>query len=200
MRSVAPGWAVSNINVGVLYLFAISSLGVYGIIMGGWASNSKYPFLGSLRSAAQMVSYEVSIGFVIVTVIVLAGTLNLQQIVTSQGGGFWNWYVLGGPGPIWTKLLTIVMAPMAGIFFISGLAETNRHLARVYRPDEVIVPSFLEDIPPVRREVAQYFTAVARMDVTFGEILAALKESGQAERTVVAVRDVTAACSGASCG
>jgi NADH-quinone oxidoreductase subunit H len=123
---LAPGWVVSDINVGVLYLFAISSLGVYGIIMGGWASNSKYPFLGSLRSAAQMVSYEVSIGFVIVTVIVLAGTLNLQQIVTSQGGGFWNWYAFGGPGSLWTKLLTVVMLPMSGIFFISGLAETNR--------------------------------------------------------------------------
>jgi NADH-quinone oxidoreductase subunit H len=123
---LAPGWVVSNINVGVLYLFAISSLGVYGIIMGGWASNSKYPFLGSLRSAAQMVSYEVSIGFVIVTVIILAGTLNLQEIVTAQGGGFWNWYVFGGPGPLWTKLLTVIMLPMAGIFFISGLAETNR--------------------------------------------------------------------------
>jgi len=123
---LAPGWVVSNINVGVLYLFAISSLGVYGIIMGGWASNSKYPFLGSLRSAAQMVSYEVSIGFIIVTVVILAGTLNLQQIVAAQAGGFWNWNVFGGPGPIWTKLLTIVMLPMAVIFFISGLAETNR--------------------------------------------------------------------------
>src|SRR6476620_1152085 len=91
-------WVISDINVGVLYLFAISSLGVYGIIMGGWASNSKYPFLGSLRSAAQMVSYEVSIGFVIVTVIILAGTLNLQEIVGSQSGGFWNWHVFGGPG------------------------------------------------------------------------------------------------------
>jgi NADH-quinone oxidoreductase subunit H len=123
---LAPGWVVSNINVGVLYLFAISSLGVYGIIMGGWASNSKYPFLGSLRSAAQMVSYEVSIGFVIVTVIVLAGTLNLQEIVTAQSGGFWNWYVFGGPGGLPAKLMTIVMLPMSVIFFISGLAETNR--------------------------------------------------------------------------
>ena len=123
---LAPGWVVSNINVGVLYLFAISSLGVYGIIMGGWASNSKYPFLGSLRSAAQMVSYEVSIGFVIVTVIILAGTLNLQQIVTLQSGGFWNWYVFGGPGGLPAKLMTLVMLPMSGIFFISGLAETNR--------------------------------------------------------------------------
>ncbi len=95
---LAPGWVVSNINVGVLYLFAISSLGVYGVIMGGWASNSKYPFLGALRSAAQMVSYEVSIGFVIVTVIVLAGSMNLQTIVAEQGGGFWNWNVLGGRG------------------------------------------------------------------------------------------------------
>src|ERR1700745_1751820 len=92
----APGWVVSNINVGVLYLFAISSLGVYGIIMGGWASNSKYPFLGSLRSAAQMVSYEVSIGFVLVTVIILARTLNRQTIVEKQAGGFWNWNVFGG--------------------------------------------------------------------------------------------------------
>jgi NADH-quinone oxidoreductase subunit H len=123
---LAPGWVVSNINVGVLYLFAISSLGVYGIIMGGWASNSKYPFLGSLRSAAQMVSYEVSIGFVIVTVIILAGTLNLQQIVTAQSGGFWNWYVFGGPGGLIAKAMTVVMLPMSVIFFISGLAETNR--------------------------------------------------------------------------
>jgi NADH-quinone oxidoreductase subunit H len=123
---LAPGWVVSNINVGVLYLFAISSLGVYGIIMGGWASNSKYPFLGSLRSAAQMVSYEVSIGFVIVTVIILAGTLNLQQIVTFQSGGFWNWYVFGGPGGLPAKAMALVMIPMSVIFFISGLAETNR--------------------------------------------------------------------------
>jgi NADH-quinone oxidoreductase subunit H len=124
---LAPGWVVSDINVGILYLFAISSLGVYGIIMGGWASNSKYPFLGSLRSAAQMVSYEVSIGFVIITVIVLAGTMNLQQLVASQSGGFWNWYVFGGPGGGLAKLpLVLIMLPMAVIFFISGLAETNR--------------------------------------------------------------------------
>ena len=94
---LAPGWVVSNINVGILYLFAISSLGVYGIIMGGWASNSKYPFLGSLRSAAQMVSYEVSIGFVIVTVILLSGSMNLQTIVEKQAGWFWNWNLFGVP-------------------------------------------------------------------------------------------------------
>jgi len=122
---LAPGWVIANINVGVLYLFAISSLGVYGIIMGGWASNSKYPFLGSLRSAAQMVSYEVSIGFVIVTVIVLSGSMNLQTIVEKQGGGFWNWNVLGGGG--WKQLpMALVMVPMTVVFFISALAETNR--------------------------------------------------------------------------
>jgi NADH-quinone oxidoreductase subunit H len=122
---LAPGWVISNINVGILYLFAISSLGVYGVIMGGWASNSKYPFLGGLRSAAQMVSYEVSIGFVIVTVILLAGSMNLQTIVEKQAGGFWNWNILGGGG--WKQLpMVLVMAPMAVVFFVSALAETNR--------------------------------------------------------------------------
>jgi NADH-quinone oxidoreductase subunit H len=120
-----PGWVVSNINVGVLYLFAVSSMGVYGLIMGGWASNSKYAFLGSLRSAAQMVSYEVSIGFVIVTVILLAGTMNLGEIVTRQAGWIWNWNVFGGHG-LRNLPLAIIMIPMCVVFFISGLAETNR--------------------------------------------------------------------------
>ena len=109
------GWVLADINVGILYLFAISSLGVYGIIMAGWASNSKYAFLGALRSAAQMVSYEVAIGFVIITVLMCVGSLNLTDIVMAQqGGGFWTWY--------WLPLL-----PMFVIFFISALAETNRH-------------------------------------------------------------------------
>ncbi len=116
---VAPGWVISNLNVGVLYLFAISSLGVYGIIMGGWASNSKYPFLGGLRSAAQMVSYEVSIGFVIVTVLLLVGSLNLSDVVKHQEGGIWNWHAFAFP-------TIFVMFPMFVIFFISALAETNR--------------------------------------------------------------------------
>lgn len=120
----APGWVISDLNVGILYIFAISSLGVYGIIMGGWASNSKYPFLGSLRSAAQMVSYEVSIGLVIVNVILLAGTMNLTQIVTQQGGWIWNWFAFGGG--VATLPTIVVMLPMAIIFFVSALAETNR--------------------------------------------------------------------------
>ena len=120
----APGWVISDLNVGILYIFAISSLGVYGIIMGGWASNSKYPFLGSLRSAAQMVSYEVSIGLVIVNVILLAGTMNLSSIVLQQQGMFWNWFAFGGGEGTWPLL--VVLFPMAIIFFISALAETNR--------------------------------------------------------------------------
>ena len=101
---------LSNINVGILYLFAISSLGVYGIIMGGWASNSKYPFLGAIRSAAQMVSYEVSIGIIIINVLLCVGSLNLNDIVLAQKN---LWYV-------------IPLFPMFVIFFISALAETNR--------------------------------------------------------------------------
>src|SRR6201993_104375 len=118
-------WVISDLNVGVLYLFAISSLGVYGIIMGGWASNSKYPFLGSLRSAAQMVSYEVSIGFIIITVVLLVGSLNLQTIVEHQAGGFWHWNILGGGGVAGLPM-ALVMIPMGVMFFISALAETNR--------------------------------------------------------------------------
>ena len=120
----APGWVVSNLNVGILYLLAMSSLGVYGIIMGGWASNSKYPFLGALRSAAQMVSYEVSIGLIIITVILLAGSMNLTSIVSQQAGWFWNWNVFGGG--LKNIVLLPVMVCAMGMFFISALAETNR--------------------------------------------------------------------------
>ena len=107
------GWVIADINVGILYLFAISSLGVYGVIIAGWASNSKYAFLGALRSAAQMVSYEVSIGFVLITVLLCVGSLNLTQVVVAQSGWFFNWF--------WLPLL-----PMFVIFFVSALAETNR--------------------------------------------------------------------------
>ena len=106
----SEGWVVADINVGILYIFAVSSLGVYGIIMGGWASNSKYPFMGAMRSAAQMVSYEVSIGFVIITVLLCVGSLNLSEIVYAQQG---LWFIF----PLF---------PMFIIFFISALAETNR--------------------------------------------------------------------------
>ena len=109
------GWVLSDINVAILYIFAISSLEVYGVIMGGWASNSKYPFLGSLRSAAQMISYEVSIGLIIVGVIISTGSMNLTDIVRAQSGsyGLFNWYF-------------IPHLPMMFLFLISALAETNR--------------------------------------------------------------------------
>ena len=112
---VSEEWAIADLNIGVLYIFAISSLMVYGVIMAGWSSNSKYPFLASLRSAAQMVSYEVSIGFVIITVLLCAGSLNLSAIVDAQDGkwGMFNWY--------WFWLF-----PMFVVFFVSALAETNR--------------------------------------------------------------------------
>jgi NADH-quinone oxidoreductase subunit H len=111
----SDGWVISDINVAILYVFAVSSLEVYGVIMGGWASNSKYPFLGSLRSAAQMISYEVSIGLIIIGVILSTGSMNFGAIVAAQdtGWGFFGWY--------WLPHL-----PMVFLFFISALAETNR--------------------------------------------------------------------------
>ena len=133
-------WVVADLNVGILYIFAISSLGVYGIIMGGWASNSKYPFLGALRSAAQMVSYEVSIGFVIITVLLCVGSLNMTSIVTAQTTGlgtrvglpasFLDWY--------WLALF-----PMFIIFFISALAETNRPPFDLPEAESELVAGFM---------------------------------------------------------
>ena len=125
-------WVIADINVGVLYIFAISSLMVYGIIMAGWASNSKYPFLAALRSAAQMVSYEVSIGFVIITVLLCAGSLNLSAIVQAQDGpyGFLNWY--------WIPLF-----PMFVIFFVSALAETNRAPFDLVEAESELVAGFM---------------------------------------------------------
>jgi len=133
-------WVVADINVGILYLFALSSLGVYGVIMGGWASNSKYPFLSALRSAAQMVSYEVSIGFVIVTVLLCAGSMNLTEIVRSQSTGLGT--MLGLPGSFldwyWLPLL-----PMFVIFFVSALAETNRPPFDLVEAESELVAGFM---------------------------------------------------------
>jgi NADH-quinone oxidoreductase subunit H len=137
---VAEGWEVANLNVGILYLFAISSLGVYGVIMGGWASNSKYPFLGALRSAAQMVSYEVSIGFVIITVLLCVGSLNLSAIVNAQKIGLGT--RLGLPNSLldwyWLALL-----PMFIVFFVSALAETNRPPFDLVEAESELVAGFM---------------------------------------------------------
>jgi NADH-quinone oxidoreductase subunit H len=133
-------WVISDMNVGILYLLAISSLGVYGVIMGGWASNSKYPFMGALRSAAQMVSYEVSIGLVIICVLLCVGSLNVTDVVNSQKTGIgtsvgltnslldWNW---------------LVLLPMFVVFFISALAETNRPPFDLVEAESELVAGFM---------------------------------------------------------
>lgn len=141
---VHPGWAIADINVGVLYIFAISSLGVYGVIIGGWASNSKYPFLGALRSAAQMVSYEVSIGFVIITVLMLVGSLNLTDIVLAQqNSGPAHW--LGVPWFTMLNWFFIPLFPMFVIFFISALAETNRPPFDLPEAESELVAGFMSE-------------------------------------------------------
>lgn len=131
---VNAGWVIADINVGVLYILAISSLGVYGVIMAGWASNSKYPFLAALRSAAQMVSYEVSIGLVIITVLLCAGSLNLTAIVNAQDSqwGALGWY--------WLPLF-----PMFVVFYVSALAETNRPPFDLVEAESELVAGFMTE-------------------------------------------------------
>ncbi len=155
------GWAIANINVGVLYIFAISSLSVYGIIMGGWASNSKYPFLSALRSAAQMVSYEVSIGFVLITVLLCAGSLNLSDIVKAQDTrfGLLGWY--------WLPLL-----PMFVVFFVSALAETNRPPFDLVEAESELVAGFMVEYSstPYLLFMLSEYVAIITM-CAFGTIL-----------------------------
>jgi NADH-quinone oxidoreductase subunit H len=139
---VNAGWMIANINVGVLYVFAISSLGVYGIIMAGWASNSKYPFLSALRSAAQMVSYEVSIGFVIITVLLCVGSLNLSAVVEAQESrGIAT--LLGIPWFTALNWFWLPLFPMFIVFFISALAETNRPPFDLVEAESELVAGFM---------------------------------------------------------
>ena len=149
----ADGWVISDINVGMLYIFAISSLGIYGIIMAGWASNSKYPFLGALRSAAQMVSYEVSIGFVIVTVLLCVGSLNLSDIVRAQKN-------------VW---FFIPLFPMFVIFLISALAETNRPPFDLAEAESELVAGYMTEyssVPYLLLMLGEYLNIVLMCAMT----------------------------------
>jgi len=162
------GWALANINVGVLYIFAISSLGVYGIIMGGWASNSKYAFLGALRSAAQMVSYEVSIGFVIITVLLCVGSLNLSDVVVAQHQ-MGLAHVLGVP---WLSILDwfwLPLFPMFIVFFISALAETNRPPFDLPEAESELVAGFMVEYssaPYLLFQLGEYISIQVMCEMT----------------------------------
>ena len=123
------GMVLSNINAGLLYILAMSSIGVYGVILAGWASNSKYAFLGCLRSAAQIVSYEIAMGFALVGVLMAASSLNISDIVRGQSGGFWHWYLLP-------------LLPLFVVYLVSGIAETNRHPFDVAEGESEIVAGF----------------------------------------------------------
>ncbi len=139
---VAEGWAIADINVGILYILAISSLGVYGIIMAGWASNSKYPFMSALRSAAQMVSYEVSIGVVIITVLLCVGSLNLSAIVEAQQNRGLA-HALGVPWLSFLNWYFLPLFPMFVVFFVSALAETNRPPFDLAEAESELVAGFM---------------------------------------------------------
>ncbi|HET6389499.1 NADH-quinone oxidoreductase subunit NuoH [Hyphomicrobium sp.] len=159
-------WVISDMNVGILYLLAISSLGVYGIIMGGWASNSKYPFMGALRSAAQMVSYEVSIGFVIISVLLCVGSLNVTDVVNAQKAGIGT--TVGAPNSFldwyWLPLF-----PMFVIFFISALAETNRPPFDLVEAESELVAGFMVEYsstPYLLYMLGEYVSIVAMCAMT----------------------------------
>ncbi len=165
---LADGWVIADLNVGVLWLFAVSSLGVYGVIMAGWSSNSKYPFLGALRSSAQMVSYEVSIGFVIITVLLLVGSLNLGDIVRAQESGGLA-HALGIPWFTMLNWFFIPLFPMFVIFFISALAETNRPPFDLPEAESELVAGFMSEyssMPFMMFMLAEYVSIVAMCAMT----------------------------------
>ena len=164
------GWVIADINVGILYLFALSSLGVYGVIMGGWASNSKYAFLGALRSAAQMVSYEVSLGFVIITVLMCAGSLKLSAIVEAQSHGLATW--IGVPWLMFLNWYWLPLLPMFVVFFVSALAETNRPPFDLVEAESELVAGFMVEYgsTPYMMFMLGEYVAIATM-CAMGSIL-----------------------------
>ena len=167
---VSAGWMIADINVGILYIFAISSLMVYGVIMAGWASNSKYPFLAALRSAAQMVSYEVSIGFVIITVLMCAGSLKLSAIVEAQSHGLATW--IGVPWLMFLNWYWLPLLPMFVVFFVSALAETNRPPFDLVEAESELVAGFMVEYgsTPYMMFMLGEYVAIATM-CAMGSIL-----------------------------
>ena len=167
---VNAGWVIAEINVGILYIFAISSLMVYGVIMVGWASNSKYPFLAALRSAAQMVSYEVSIGFVIITVLMCAGSLKLSAIVEAQSHGLATW--IGVPWLMFLNWYWLPLLPMFVVFFVSALAETNRPPFDLVEAESELVAGFMVEYgsTPYMMFMLGEYVAIATM-CAMGSIL-----------------------------
>jgi NADH-quinone oxidoreductase subunit H len=167
---VNAGWVIAEINVGILYIFAISSLMVYGVIMAGWASNSKYPFLAALRSAAQMVSYEVSIGFVIITVLMCAGSLKLSAIVEAQSHGLATW--IGVPWLMFLNWYWLPLLPMFVVFFVSALAETNRPPFDLVEAESELVAGFMVEYgsTPYMMFMLGEYVAIATM-CAMGSIL-----------------------------
>ena len=165
---VSDGWVIADLNVGILFIFAISSLSVYGVIMGGWASNSKYPFLGALRSAAQMVSYEVSIGLVIITELLLVGSLNLTDIVNAQSQRGLA-HALGMPWFTMLNWFFLPLFPMFVIFFISALAETNRPPFDLPEAESELVAGFMSEYgstPYMMFMLAEYVAIVTMCSLT----------------------------------
>ena len=138
----SSAYVASNINIGVFYLLAVSALGVVGIMMGGWASNNKYTLYGSIRSVSQIISYEVPGAIALLSIVTLAGSMNLQEINIQQSGWFWNWYVFGGPGTLSKLFIIPFMIPLALIYFVASLAETNRTPFDIPEADSELVSGY----------------------------------------------------------
>lgn len=163
----------AGINLGLFYVFAVSTFAVIGIVMGGWASNNKYSLLGAMRAASQMVSYEIPIAIVLLSMATLAGTLDLQEIIKLQGGWFWNWNIFGGPAPAWKVVIIPFMLAMFLVYFVSSLAETNRIPFDIPEGESEIVAGYHTEYSGMKfamfffAEYANMFVAAALITILF---------------------------------
>lgn len=163
----------AHLNIGLFYIFAVGAFGVIGIVMGGWASNNKYSLLGAMRGVSQMVSYEIPIALAILSIAALAGSLNLQEIINQQGGGFWNWNIFGGYGSFWKILVMPFTLSLFIIYFVGGLAETNRIPFDIPEGESEIVAGYHTEYSGMKfamfffAEYANMFTVSALIAITF---------------------------------